>query len=169
MTLRKRLTHGLQFDFDYTFSHSIDDGSLGTYGTGSNTFVPGAGRNSNRGPSDFDERNAFSAGLTYDIPVSSTQFLAKALLRDWSLENVIQAWSAPPVNVYYSEIAALFGAQTQVRPDAVEGAPLYLHGSGFPGGKALNPIAFVPPPLDTNGNPIRQGNLGLVEERWLPA
>ena len=156
----RRLSHGLQALASYALSHSIDDGSLGTYGTGSNTLVPGAGPNSNRGPSDFDERNAFSAGLTYDAPALKMNSFTKAILSGWALENVIQAWSAPPVNVYYSEIAELLGAQTQVRPDRVEGVPLYLYGSDFPGGKAINPVAFVPPPLDMNGNPTRQGNLG---------
>lgn len=156
----RRLSHGVQALASYGFSHSIDDGSLGTYGTGSNTLVPGSGPNSNRGSSDFDVRNAFSAGLTYDVPALKMSSFTKAILSGWAIENVIQAWSAPPVNVYYSEIAEFLGAQTQVRPDRVQGAPLYLYGSDFPGGKAINPAAFVPPPLDMNGNPTRQGNLG---------
>jgi hypothetical protein len=35
-----------------------------------------------------------------------------------------------------------------------------LYGAQYPGGKALNPAAFVNPPLDMNGNPTRQGDLG---------
>lgn len=156
----RRLSRGLQVLASYNFSHSIDDGSLGTYGTGSNTLVPGAGPNSNRGPSDFDVRHAFSAGITYDLPTLNGHRLAKGLVAGWSLENVVQAWSAAPVNVYYSEISEFLGAETQVRPDLLAGVPVYLHGAQFPGGKAINPAAFAAAPLDQNGNPLRQGNLG---------
>jgi len=43
----------------------------------------------------------------------------------------------------------------------IAGAALYLNGPQYPGGKALNPAAFMPPPTDPNtGLPLRQGNLG---------
>jgi hypothetical protein len=157
---QRRLSHGLQVLSSYTWSHSIDDGSVGTYGYGSN-FVPGLSSASNRGPSDFDCRNAFSAGITYDIPSPKINAFSDAILKSWSVESVIQAWSAPPVNVYYSEIQTLFGAETEVRPDIVPGQPLYLYGSQYPGGKAINSAAFVAPPLDpTTGVPLRQGDFG---------
>jgi hypothetical protein len=144
----------------YTWSHSIDDGSVGTYGYGSN-YVPGLKASSNRGPSDFDRRNAFSAGLTYDIPAPRTNRFGDSVLEGWSVESVIQTWSGPPVNVYYSTIQTLLGAQTEVRPDTVSGQPLYLYGSQYPGGKAFNPAAFTAPPVDpTTGVPLRQGDLG---------
>ena len=157
---QRRLSRGLQVLSSYTWSHSIDDGSVGTYGYGSN-YVPGLNSASNRGPSDFDRRNLFSAGLTYDIPGPRINRIADAILEGWSLESVIQAWSAPPVNVYYSSIQTLLGAQTEVRPDIVPGQPLYLYGSQYAGGKAFNPAAFTAPPLDpTTGVPLRQGDLG---------
>jgi len=157
---QRRLSRGLQVLSSYTWSHSIDDGSVGTYGLGSN-FVPGLASNSNRGPSDFDLRNSFSAALTYDVPVPKTNLVGNAILRGWSLESVVQAWSAPPVNVYYDSFQTLLGAQTQVRPDVVAGQSLYLYGSQYPGGKSFNPAAFAPPPTDqTTGLPLRQGDLG---------
>jgi hypothetical protein len=157
---QRRLSHGLQVLSSYTWSHSIDDGSVGTYGYGSN-YVPGLKASSNRGPSDFDRRNAFSAGLTYDIPAPSTNRFGDSVLEGWSVESVIQTWSGPPVNVYYSTIQTLLGAQTEVRPDTVSGQPLYLYGSQYPGGKAFNPAAFTAPPVDpTTGVPLRQGDLG---------
>jgi hypothetical protein len=159
--LHRRLSHGLQALSSYTWSHSIDDGSTGTYSIGSDTLVPGASPGSNRGPSNFDTRHKFSAGLTYDIPDPTTKPLVKAVLRDWSVDNVLQAWSAPPVNVYYSFIQTLLGARTDVRPDLVPRVPLYLDGSQYPGGKAFNPAAFTAPPMDpTTGIPLRQGNVG---------
>jgi hypothetical protein len=51
------------------------------------------------------------------------------------------------------------GIPAFVRPDVVPGQPFYLFGSQYPGGKAFNPAAFVPPPTDKQGNALRQGNL----------
>jgi hypothetical protein len=160
LQFQRRLSHGLQTLVSYTWSHSIDDGSNGTFGAGPNSFVPGLSASANRGPSDFDLRDSLSAALTYDIPAPRGELFAKAILGGWSIQNVVQAWSAPPVNVYYSSFEFLAGAFAQIRPDIVPGVPLYLHGSQYPGGKALNPAAFTSPPTDSNGDPVRQGDLG---------
>ncbi len=157
---QRRLSHGLQALASYTWSHSIDDGSFGAYGIGSSSYVPGLAASTNRGPSDFDLRNTFSAGLTYDIPAPKGNAFANAVLRGWSLDDAIHVWSAPPVNVYYSAFFFSLGAFAQVRPDVVPGIPLYLYGRQYPGGKAINPAAFMSPPTDSNGNPTRQGDLG---------
>jgi Carboxypeptidase regulatory-like domain/TonB dependent receptor len=158
---QKRLSHGLQVLASYTWSHSIDDGSAGSYANGSNTLVPTINANVNRGPSDFDIRNAFSIGLTYNVTSPRINRLADTLLRGWSVQNVIQAHTAPPVNVYYSQIGSLLSSQTSVRPDLVSGVSLYLYGQQYPGGKALNSAAFTSPPTDPNtGAPLRMGDLG---------
>ncbi len=76
---------------------------------------------------------------------------------------MIQAHSSPPVDLYDSSLinSSFHSAFAIVRPDVVPGQPLYLFGTQYPGGKALNPAAFVDPPLDPNtGAVIRQGNLG---------
>jgi carboxypeptidase family protein/TonB-dependent receptor-like protein len=174
---QRRLSRGLQALASYSWSHSIDTGSAGSWANSSNTAVPSA-LNANRGPSDFDNRNAFSAGATYDIPARNTNVVVKSILRGWSVQNVIQARSAPPVNVwnFFSGFGEFRSAVTQVRPDLVSGIPLYLYGAQYPGGKAFNntPGAvvggcsdgsqsvgpFCPPPIDSNGKPLRQGNLG---------
>ena len=82
------------------------------------------------------------------------------ILRDWSVQSVIQLHSATPVNVFEADLAQFARFSTQIRPDVVAGQPFYLFGSQYPGGEALNPAAFVPPPLDENGIATRQGNLG---------
>ncbi len=133
----------------------------------------------NRGPSDFDIRHAFSTGITYDIPAPKVNRFGRAILGGWSVQNIIQARSALPVNVFYSSLssAVSFGPfRSAIRPDVVPGIPLYLFGSQFPGGKIINNTAgavaggcaggsqsigpFCPPPTDVNGVPLRQGNLG---------
>jgi Carboxypeptidase regulatory-like domain/TonB dependent receptor len=168
---QRRLSNGLQALASYTWSHSIDDASAGSNQISANAFVPGLGASANRGPSDFDIRNAFSAGLTYDVPAPKVNAFANAILSGWSTENFIMARSAPPVDItdeLFEEFESGFAADT--RPDLVPGQPLYLFGSqclqapplGFgqpcPGGKGFNPNAFTNPPVDPiSGLPVRQG------------
>jgi hypothetical protein len=172
LQFQRRLSHGLQTLASYTWSHSIDTASAGSTLVSSNALVPSA-INANRGSSDFDIRHAFSAGLTYDIPAPRISGFVNVILRGWSFENVIQARSAPPVDIFDNNFFELFGGViADVRPDLVPGQPLYLYGSqcpqapplGFgqscPGGKGFNPNAFSNPPSDPiTGLPLRQGNV----------
>jgi hypothetical protein len=179
--LQRRLSHGLQALASYTWSHSIDTASAGSeFGNSANALVPSVDPNENRGPSDFDTRDAISAGVTYDVPAPKINTLANALFHGWSLQNVLQAHSASPVDVSDLNFTQLNGAQADVRPDLVPGQSLYLYGAecldappmGFgqacPGGKGFNPNAFTDPPSDSNGNPLRQGSLGRNALRGFP-
>jgi hypothetical protein len=159
----------LQALTSYTWAHSIDNASSGSSFLGSNLNVPALGANINRGPSDFDIRNAFTLGTTYDLP-SFQAPRTRLLLQGWAIQNFVVVFSASPVEASYNTLAdTLFHSGADVRPDVVPGQDFYLHGSdcvavlGPPcaGGKGFNPMAFVPPPIDsTTGNPLRQGDLG---------
>ena len=70
-TLRSRQTHGLQFDFNYVYSHSFDEGSdaerVPTFGGLSaiiNTWDP----KQLRAASDFDLRHQINSNWVYDLP-----------------------------------------------------------------------------------------------------
>jgi hypothetical protein len=158
--LQRRLSDGLQFLASYTWSHSIDTGSAGSVAVLSNALVPD-GPNGNRGSSDFDIRNGFSAGLTYTIPTPQINALANALLGDWSVQNTVQVRSASPVDIADGNFFEFNeGNIADIRPDLVPGQPLYLYGSEYPGKRAINPAALADPPIDpTTGNPLRQGNI----------
>jgi outer membrane receptor protein involved in Fe transport len=173
---QRRLSHGVQALASYSWAHSIDSASGGSIsGNVANGLVPGINSNAERGPSDFDTRHAFSGAFTFEVPAPKTRALARALLSGWSMQNVIQAYSAPPVNVYYSKFTGAsangLNAFTAIRPNVVPGTPLYLYGSqclqprsagglgtDCPGGKGFNPAAFTGPPETANGNPV-QGDL----------
>jgi hypothetical protein len=172
----RRLNHGVQALASYTWSHSIDDASAGSaFGNAANALVPGPMANMNRGASDFDVRHVFSAGMTYTPSFGERSSWAKWVLHGWSLQSILQVRSAPPVNVFIPDLSNLT-EQTEIRPDLAPGIPLYLQGSAYPGGRALNgtPGAvsggcadssvsigpYCPPPTDENGHPLRQGTLG---------
>jgi hypothetical protein len=164
---QRRLSRGLQVVSSYSWSHSIDTASAGSFGSASNTAGP-FNANVNRGSSDFDIRNGFSAAVTYDVPSLKINAVANAVLRGWSVQNILQARSATPVDISDGNFFVFNGGFfANVRPD-VTGKPFYLYGSQYPGGKAFNPAAFANPPATPAGcvpgvdfpcNPLRQGNL----------
>jgi hypothetical protein len=178
LQFQRRLSRGLQALASYTWSHSIDTASAGSaFGNGANALVPGFDPNINRGPSDFDVRNAFSTGLTYDVPFRKSNAFANAIFRGWSTENVIQARSASPANAYDSLLGEqLREADVLIRPNLVMGIPLYLYGSEYPGGKIFNNTPgqggpgctgpFCPPPAGDQGNLGRNSLRGFGAAQW---
>jgi hypothetical protein len=170
LQFRRRLSHGFQALASYTWSHSIDDASASSVASLSNLGIPGS-TDINRGNSDFDIRKSFSAGLTYDFPSPSRDVFYNAILHGWSTDNFIIARSAPPVDltdINFFELERQ--VVSNIRPDVVPGEPFYLYGSQYPGGKALNPAAFMDPPSGpTPGVPLRQGDLPRNKLRALGA
>jgi hypothetical protein len=158
---QRRLTKGLQMLVGYTWSHSIDTGSYGAYSNGSLADV-----NANRGNSDYDIRNVFSAAITYQLPAVKNNLLLRAITSDWSTDDVVQIRSGAPIDITDGNFTAFTQTSaTLFRPDIVPGHQQYLTGSQYPGGKALNPAAFTDPPsafvpsLNAQA-PTRQGDLG---------
>ena len=159
---QRRLSRGLQALASYTWAHSIDDGSAASYASQSNVFAPAGISGSNRGPSDFDIRHTFSAAMTYDVPSPHVSSILDQVARGWSIENVVQARSAVPVDVIDGkyEFAQLAGFNAPIRPDLIPGTPLYLYGSQYPDGEAFNSAAFADPPANpTTHQPLRNGDL----------
>lgn len=134
----RRLSRGLQAHVAYTWSHSIDDDSDDS-ATGllfSGTFNTGT----ERGPSSFDVRHSLSAAFSYDLPRPAR---GGALLRDWSLDAILRARTATPINVVRTTGIFTGDLVEALRPDRIEGVPLYLGDPSAPGGRRVNPDAFV--------------------------
>jgi hypothetical protein len=151
----RRMFQGLQALASYTLAKSMDNGS--------NDEIPvlpdvRVDPEADWGPSDFDVRHTFTTGATFLIPGTSGDSWWHSLLRDWSIDGLAIARSAPPVSVVTG--TAAFGVSNVLRPDTVTGIPLYVGDATAPGGQRFNRSAFIAPPLDANGNPLRQGMLG---------
>jgi hypothetical protein len=115
MSLRRKLVSGLQFDFNYTFSKSIDIGSdaerVNQYEAGNvfgggfaspiiNTWKP----NQLRGPSDFDATQQFNANWMYQLPVGAgkhfeTHGVMEAVFGNWELTGIFRMTSGFPTTV----------------------------------------------------------------------
>ena len=141
--LERRLLQGLQALASYTWSHSIDIASTDAVRY-QNT--PGfiANPNVDRGNSDFDIRQSFTAGVTYTLPTPGWNSVTHAAFGGWSLDCIVLARTAPPVNIIggYSFTA---GTVLQFRPNVNPGAPLEIFGSQYPGEKVFNRAAFSAP------------------------
>jgi hypothetical protein len=159
LQFRRRLSGGVQALASYALSRSIDNAPA----TDTSIYAPQAPAeredpDRDRGHSDFDARHVFTASVSYQLPTPSGS-IARPLLGGFALDAIFRARSATPVNVVSGDDPFGFGLTALYRPDRVEGVPLYLTGSEYPGGKAINPDAFVA--VDHQGNLERNSVRGF--------
>ncbi|HEX7316606.1 MAG TPA: carboxypeptidase regulatory-like domain-containing protein [Pyrinomonadaceae bacterium] len=133
----RRLSKGLQAHVAYTWSHSIDDDSDDS---ASGLLLVGSfNTRTERGPSTFDVRHSLSGAFSYDLPAPAR---GGVFLRDWSLDAIFRARTATPVNIVQTTGVFTGDLVEALRPDLVEGVPVYLEDRSAPGGRRLNPDAF---------------------------
>lgn len=148
---QRSLSRGLQALASYTWSHSIDIASTDAFANYLNTPGSLASPEIDRGDSDFDIRNAFTAGVTYSLPSPEWNSDAHAVLGGWSVDSFVFARTAPPVDVVGGQVFA-DGIALYPRPDVISGVPLVLYGSQYPGGRILNGAAFTAPATGQQGD-----------------
>jgi len=153
----RRLSRGLQALASYTWSHSIDTASNDSLNFAAAAFI---NPNVDRASSDFDVRHSFTGAVTYDIPVPGGGKV-KALLRNWTIDGILTARSATPVDLVGGRNVVGFVAN--FRPDLIPNAPLYISDQTVPGGRRFNIAAFAAPAAG------RQGTLGRNVLRSFPA
>lgn len=99
ISLRKRLTKGISFDVNYTFSHSIDAASgLQTSGAyGAAFLVNPLDINENRGTSDFDLRHVINANYIVELPFGKGKPIAggankfvDAIIGGWTTTGIVR-------------------------------------------------------------------------------
>ncbi len=164
LQFQRRLSHHLQALASYTFAKSLDTASKETTAFASAARIDPS---QDRGPSDFDIRHAFSAAVSYDLPVPNAGSIGNALLHGWSIDSIVRAQTALPVNVLTG--VSFFGISSLARPDLIEGVPLYIDDVSAPGGRRINRAAFTPAPVvPGTSTPIRQGTLGRNALRGFP-
>jgi len=158
LSLERRFSAGLSFQTRYTWSHSINDGSVG--GGESNGPENVNCLRCDFGPSVFDVRQNFTANAVYELPFGP----GKTYLNDGgALGKIVGGWSLSSIGLWHTghplTIAMNISPdqlpdgndQTNQRPDLVPGVPILL-GGGAPGHTLqINPAAFAPPPLDPGG------------------
>ena len=136
VTIRRGMTHGLQWDFNYTFSKSLDIGSEaervnevdGYYQANQiiNSWAPAQ----LRGPSDFDTTHQFNTNWVYELPVGRGKRFAgsanrwvNAVIGNWQWSGLarwtsgfpttIETFTSFPTNWYLPSTAILNGPKPQ--------------------------------------------------------
>ncbi len=107
VNLQKQFSHGLQFQFAYTFSHAIDDINDPLVPAGNNGTLP---RNTfdlaaERGNSDFDIRHRAVINFIYEPNMGRgrghlNEGFAGRILEGWSLTGIIDAQTGHPFDVF---------------------------------------------------------------------
>jgi hypothetical protein len=136
---QRSVAKGIQALGSYTWSHSLDYGS-----NSSALFLQ-------RGNSDFDVRNNAQLGVSWELPAVHSG-KADFVWNDWGVDMRLSTRGAFPVTLGGNQevnpaTGNLYAGGLNLVPDK----HTYLHGSQYPGGKAINPAAFSLPP---------DGNLG---------
>jgi Carboxypeptidase regulatory-like domain len=109
VSLQKNLSHGLQFDVNYTFAHSIDNVSFFANSAG-DTGIGGIGLICDdirprecRANSDFDINNYVTANVTYQLPFGRHRmFMSSAPI--W-LEEVVGGWDISGITEWHTGLA----------------------------------------------------------------
>jgi hypothetical protein len=101
--LVKRMTHGLAFDTNYTYGHSIDDASdaLNVLVNDVANFQDSRNLQLNRANSQFDIRHRFAASFLYQLPLG--QHYSGALERalgGWSLGGTAEVRTGFPATIF---------------------------------------------------------------------
>jgi len=89
--ITKRMTHGLQFNANYTWSHFLDDMDSSGWGSraGNQSYQNAYAINQNYSNSNFDIRNMLKGEVIYKLPFGKgTQFMNDNLIAD----EVIGGW-----------------------------------------------------------------------------
>jgi hypothetical protein len=111
VTLDKNISQGLRFEFNYTWSHSIDNASVGA---NANSLFTATGficdilhPRACRSSSDFDVRQEISSNFEYDLPFGRGKMFAANASRGldeaiggWSLSGLPSYRTGLPVPVY---------------------------------------------------------------------
>jgi len=187
LALERRFSKGLSFQSRYTWSHSINDGSVG--GGESNGPENVNCLACDKGPSVFDVRHNFVMNAVYELPfgpgktfLNNSGVLGK-VVGGWQMSSIGLWHTGHPVTVVMDlsgpvtnpnnpfSVAGLpsnfllpdGNDQTTQRPDVIPGVPLTLPNPrpGTPstaGNPLINIAAFQAPPVDANGNFLRYGN-----------
>jgi hypothetical protein len=125
---RRHLSRRVQAQVSYSWSHSIDNGSSDA----AISWAPSAAfAAADAGSSDFDVRHSLAAAFSVDLP------------RGFALDGMFRARTGFPIAVLDGETAMGLSFADIFRPDLVAGAPLWIADPQAPGGRRLNPAAFI--------------------------
>jgi hypothetical protein len=155
LTAEKRLSHGLQAQLNYTWSHCIDTVSNGGFlqfsAGGILSPLPGDLAR-DRGPCDYDIRHNFTGNYVYQLPLRVKSRLLGYALNGWEVSGTVFGHSGVPFSVLSAPYSAggdgIVNGSGPRFASVNPGVPLYerkpIPGVTQPGTlQWLNPSAFI--------------------------
>ena len=145
----RRWGRGVRVLASYSWSHSLDNDS-------SDSFLvwagPGAGERRDRASSDFDLRHAFTLSASWDAP---------RRMGRWSVDALLRARTGFPITVLVNEQYQGVPLANAFRPTQLPGQRIWLDDASAPGGRRINPAAFLTPAAGTQGSLGRNSIAGF--------
>ena len=185
MHVEKRMSHGFQFGFSYTYSHSTDEQSdMGLFFNGNNPD----NLRSSYGLSDFDRTHVINFTYFYQLPKFFSESSFKGKVADgWGISGLTVIQSGQPYSVidYSGAVGSLYygtadGINNPIVPLGSCSPSAALTGAtGAFGPPALNASCFTLPllnPGDLNGaippgdtyetNFVQSGQRNIFRQPW---
>ncbi len=151
---QRSFSKGLSALASYTWSHSIDYGS-------NEGALPVT-----RGNADFDVRNSFQGGITWELPHARLAKLASSALNGWAIDGRLLARTGFPITLQGNFVTdPATGNEYYTNVDLVPNQSIYLHGNQYPGGRSLNRAAFAFPTGTNPGSAPRNFARGFGESQ----
>jgi hypothetical protein len=140
----------------YTYSHSIDDGSDGTF----TEIINGPDPKYSLASSNFDQRHLLEASLVYDLPFFHSPGLLHSLLGGWQISDLTSFQTGNPFSIANTTINDNAGTGNTVStvtsyPDIVGSLHGHItdrHPTGVQGPRLFNTDAVTQPQGLTYGN-----------------
>ena len=164
VVLRKAMSHGVQFDFNYTYSKSIDissdaeriDAYSGLGGQIINSWSP----KQLRAVSDFDTTHQFNTNWVAELPFGKGKLLGRnanhfldAVIGGWQLSGLARWTSGFPVTIGNG---ATWPTNWQLGGAATQMGPVHAHTTMRPDGSVnLFPQDLTPLPFGLGIGPFR--------------
>jgi hypothetical protein len=137
VNVRKHMSHGVQFDFNYTFSKSLDISSdanrINAEGGLGGNIIDAWKPNLLRAVSDFDTTHQFNANWIIDLPFGKGRWIGtnahgplEAVIGGWELTGIARWTSGFPIGV---SNGAQWPTNWQQSGYATEIAPVTTHGA----------------------------------------
>ena len=130
---QRRMSHGLQALASYTWAHAIDWASTEEYSV---SFPL------QRGNSNFDVRNNFTAALVYNLPSQYSDHLERAILGHWNTDLWFVARTAFPYEPTGPSITDPVTGDIINGELNYNGNYPYVLRAGIPGGRQIDPTIF---------------------------
>jgi hypothetical protein len=153
--VEKRLSHGIQVGFSYTYSHATDEQSaMGLFYNGNNPLNLRSGY----GLSDYDRKHVINFSYRYDLPkfFPGSSFKSK-IANGWSITGLTVIQSGQPYSVvdYSGAVGSIFygvndGITNPIVPLSASCSPqkaITGHSGASPGEPALDASCFTLPLL----------------------